>query len=186
MNPIIATEDAFIATSNTALQKKVRDMETLPGQMSLRVLQTIAANAPAVYVAYLGGRTSGAPQSDAPHTAVFAVYIVVDHAGSKVRGRGDARQIGAYDIINALVPALNGLTVADVGTVQFKSVENLFSVELDKEGVSIYAATFEVPMTFEYLADETSLAGFVTYDAIHSISPDPDVPTSQDQITLEQ
>lgn len=187
MNPIAATEDAIIAASNAALQGKVRDMETLPGRMSLRVLQTIAALAPAVYVTYLGGRKTGNAQSQASHNAVFAVYIVTDHAQSgAARSRGDARQIGAYDILNVLLPALNDLTIADVGTAKFNAVENLFSVELDKQGVSIYAATFDVPMSFEYLADETALSGFITYSAIHTISPDGDVPTSQDQVTLEQ
>ena len=186
MNPITVTEDAIIAAGNAALQGKVREMEALPGRMSLRVLQTIAALAPAVYVAYLGGRTRGAAQDGVSHAAVFAVYIVVDHADSKTRGRGDARQIGAYDILNVLLPMLNNFTIKDVGTMQFKGIENLFSVELDKQGVLIYAATFEVPMSFEYLADETALSGFITYSAIHAISPDPDVPTSQDQITLDQ
>lgn len=183
MNPITATEDSIIAASNEVLKKKVRDMESLPGRMSLQVLKNIAAKSPAVYVAYLGGRKGVSAHSIAQHKAVFAIYIVSDSAEGR---RGNERKIGAYDIINTLVPTLNDHQVTDVGTLEFQRVENLFSVELNKQGVSIYAAVFEMPMSLDYQVDEAALDNFVTYSATHSIAPGDDEPDAEDKVQLEQ
>lgn len=183
MNPIITIEDSIIAVSNDALQKKVRDMESLPGRMSLQVLKNIAAKAPAVYVAYLGGRKGASVHGTVIHKGVFAVYIITDTDEGR---RGSARKIGAYDIINTLVPVLNDHQVTDVGTLEFQRIENLFSVELDKQGVSIYAAVFEMPMSLEYQIDEAALDNFVTYSATHSMAPGDDEPDAEDNVQLEQ
>jgi phage gp37-like protein len=187
MNPIATAEDAIIAICDAALQAKVRPMESLPGVLTMDVLRTIAARTPAVYVCYLGGRAGVQVTDSAQHQALFAVYVITDHASGNVdRRRGDARQIGAYDILAILVPVLNDHTVPGVGSLNFQRIENLFSVDLDKKGVSIYAATFELPMSFSYQLDETTLDDFITYDATHSISADVDVPASQDVVTLDQ
>ncbi len=183
MNPITTIEDSIIAASNTALQKKVRDMESLPGRMSLQVLKKIAANAPAVYVAYLGGRKGKAITGVAMHQGVFAIYIITERIDSR---RGSARKMGAYDIINILVPVLNDHKVTDVGTLEFQRIENMFSVELDKQGVSIYAAVFEIPITLEYQLDETTLSDFITYSATHSMAPGEDEPDAEDNVQLAQ
>ncbi len=184
MNPITLTENEIIAVCDAALNGKVRGMESLPGRMSLSVLKKIAARAPAVYVAYLGGNKSGpAVRDTATHRAVFAIYIVTDRTDGR---RGSGRKIGAYDIINTLVPALNDHSVPEVGTLESKAVENLFSVELDRSGVSIYAATFQIPMTFDYQLDETALDNFITYHAEHSMTPGDDEPAAIDSVQLTQ
>lgn len=186
-----AIEEALILNTKGVLtingELLVRTVEALPGDLrDAQALRELASAAPAVYWAFLGGRNS--IEADDIHiNSVWGCYIVTDHAsGHDARRRGDGRQIGAYDIMKMVLPIINGLTITGVGTANFKRVENLFSIRVDKVGAALYAATFEIPLPLDYELDLAGLNNFETYHAEHSLAPGADEPAAIDEITLEQ
>jgi len=165
----------------------IRVNETIPGPMSHNVLKQMAQNAPAVYTAFLGGK--GESDIDREIKARFTVYLVSRNArGAEARRRGGTQEIGIYDMMDALIPQLDGLDLPDVSRMELSDVRNMFTLQLELNlGAAIYALVFELPnFDFGNVTDESALNDFVTYAATHSISDDVDVLTSQDKVTLEQ
>ena len=179
---IKAIEDALIALINTTLPNVLRLVKSVPGQLDEQILKTMFASAPAVYVAFLNGRASDNRSWD----ATFAVYAVTGSGAQDQRRGGDARVIGAYDIVQALLPAINYHTVPDVGTLKFERVQNLFNLALDKQGLTVYAMTFNINMGMDYAINTNALNAFVTYHAEHSLVPGNNEPAAIDNVTLEQ
>lgn len=179
---IDVVENSLITLINQTLPNVLRKVGSVPGQLTEQVFKTMLATAPAVYVAFLGGRNDDSYK----WLATFAVYVVTGQGAQDQRRSGDARVIGAYDILNRLIPAINGHTVADVGTLEFQRVQNLFSLTLDKQGLTVYPITFEIYMPMTYEADTDAMDAFITYHAEHSIAPGPDEPAAIDNVTLEQ
>lgn len=101
------------------------------------------------------------------------MYVVTTHpSGDEGRRRGDKRQIGAYQILSALIPVINNFTIPDVGSFRFKQARNLYSALLEKNHVALYVATFELPMTFS-LTEDSTLDNFETFHV------DYDLPTHE-------
>jgi len=168
---IEAVEDAMLATITTQLGNKLRKVDTLPGPLDVDLLTRLAASSPGAYVSFLGGRNKKTDKI-AMVDGVFALYVLVNHAGGhRAKQRGAANVIGAYDILNALIPHLNHLDITDVGVLRFQQVQNLFKVDLDKKGVMVYAATFLLPnLVFEFV-DDTVLDDFETFNADIDMAP---------------
>jgi phage gp37-like protein len=175
-------EDNLIALVNATLPNVLRVVQSVPGQLTEQVLKAMFASAPAVYVAFLGGRNKDAYS----WTASFAVYAVTGQGDQDQRRSGDARVIGAYDIMQALIPTINNHTVTDVGTLRFERVQNLFNLALDKQGLTVYPMTFNIDLSMEYRINTDTLNAFVTYHAEHSLVPGNNEPAAIDNVTLEQ
>ena len=165
----------------------IRANESLPGPMSHNVLKQMAQNAPAVYTAFLGGK--GEANTDGEINARFTLYLVSRNArGAVERRRGGTQEVGIYDMIDALVPKLDGYVLAGNGRMTLVDLRNMFTLQLELNlGAAIYALVFEVPhFDFGNAVNVNALNAFVTYHATHSASADANVPTSQDDVTLDQ
>lgn len=165
MDPIAATEDALLATVQTALGATVKKVEAVPGGWTAETLNRALQFSPGVYVAFQGA-TPGTAQGYL--NGRFTVYCVTKGADEAARRRGNPRVIGAYDLVAILAPLCSGLLVTDVGTLVLRGIDNLFRDAMFDLGGTVYAIQLEMPnMPFDYQADLTTLTDFVLWHADH-------------------
>lgn len=173
-------EDAIVERCKLVIGKHVKTIQDLPGNWDDRTLDAARRNAPGIYVAWSGGRGEG--NSRAAISGRYAVYVVTDHAsGERARRRGSDREVGAYEILEKIVPALHTLKIDGIGSLQLEQVDNLYSDTADKKGVVIYGAVFSIKMTFPAPLDANDLADFAIF---HSISKVPDGPDTEGHLVL--
>lgn len=162
-------EDAIVDRVADVLGNTVKKVETLPGPWDEQALNLALRQAPGVYVYWDGGgpgRNSRRPYLN----SVYRVYIVTGHAsGERERRRGAAHQIGAYEILEQVVPALHGFSVADAGSLEFGRVAVLAPVSSQKKGIAVYEAEFSLQAPWPALRDAADLADFAIYSATHEV-----------------
>jgi len=161
-------------------------VDVLPGDLrDAKALRELVRHAPAVYFAFLGGNeaTTG---NDLHLKTVWGVYFVTKHANKRdARRLGDKSAIGAYEMMRRILPAMNGLTIEDVGSLTFKRLNNLFSLSVDSESAALYAATFDLPMTLALeLHDADSINQFLSYT--NTMSAGADVPPTNIDTTFPE
>lgn len=167
---IKTVEDAIIAEIKTALtvgaQSLVRQVESLPGDWDADMLKQLLRLVPGVFIAFTGGVRSASSGESAMIDARFSVIAATGHAsGEAARRRGDSQQIGAYELIERLVPRLHGFTIPDEGSLRVIDVQNLYTGAIDKQGLAIYAATLELPnMALPSVLDEATLTPFEKFE----------------------
>jgi phage gp37-like protein len=184
MSVIATVENAIVAQAKTALgfpaSPVVRQVETLPGGWTLDMLKRALQMAPGVHVAFLGGQA----QSDGGYiNARFAAYAVSKGAREDERRRGNAREIGAYEIIELLGTHLDRLAVPEIGSLFARGVENVFSEAMFELGGTVYALTLELPNLPWPAKDTSSLVPFITFEGTHSMAPGTDEPLHQTRFT---
>jgi phage gp37-like protein len=163
MGIISAIEDQILAEAKAALGNTVRQVKTLPGGWTLATLKRALQFAPGVYVAF-NGMAPGS--TDGYFDGRFSVYTVSKGASEKDRRRGNPRVIGAYDMVEILLPVLSVLTVPDIGSAKVSGVDNLFRDAMFELGGTVYGINLTMPnMGFDYRADESALADFVLFHA---------------------
>lgn len=185
MGVIAAIEDALLAQADAALGNTLRQTGSLPGGWNRDTLQRAVQYAPGVYAVFAGLRAGNV---DGYHVGRFAVYVVAKAVDESARRRGSAVTIGAYDMVERLLPRLDGLTVADVGTLRSRGVENLFRDAMFDLGAAVYAINLELPnLPLEWSLDESSLDVFETFDARFDInSAEADEPVAEDNVSVPQ
>lgn len=169
-------EDAIIAKAKAALtvggQSKVRTVESAPGDWDKDMLKRLLRMVPCVLIVFSGGPAAAAGATVSQITAHWRVIVATGGAGGEApRRRGDSQEIGAYAILELLVPALDGLLIQNEGTLELADFENLYSGEVDKQGLAVYGLTFTHPMAFSNDVDLSTLTPFATFDAKYDFVP---------------
>jgi phage gp37-like protein len=168
---IKAVELALIDRIKQLLGARVRQVASLPGDWDDDMLKTFGKAAPGVFVAFTGGPRREAPAGvEASITAGWAVYVATAHATEQARRQGDARQIGAYDLVELLAPALHGAQLAGAGTLNLEGITNLYTGVIERQALSVYGLGFTMPMTFAR-AETDSLDDFETFVALYDVPP---------------
>lgn len=190
MSIIATTENTILDQIKSVLMipgsAKIREAATLPGSWSYALLKLVLQKAPGIYVSFIGGRNSKQANT-AMIDGRFAVYAVSKEADEETRRRGNARVIGAYDMIEICAAQLHNLVVPNIGTLKLQDIDNLFGEAMYDLGGTVYAASFNLEkMEFELPLNEADLNAFVTFHAEHSIAPGTDEPAAIDNVTLEQ
>lgn len=163
MGMISGVEDAIIAAANAALGATVRKIETVPGGWTMDSLTRALQFSPGVYVACHGFAPGSA---DDCLDGRFTVYVVNKGASEEDRRRGNARVIGAYEMIELLLPRLSSMTVPEIGSLAVKGVDNLFRDAMFDLGGTVYGINLTLPnVSLDYQADESQLADFVLFHA---------------------
>lgn len=169
---LLAIEDNLIATIKSIVTDKVRTVDSLPGDWDDETLKRLLRLMPGVFVVFAGGAPERAGGTSAQLNSVWLVYAATAHAsGEAARRRGDARQVGAYELLELLVPRLHGHTVPNEGTLSFARIENLYTGAIDKQGVAVYAATFNMPIALPSNLDPALLDAFERFEAQYDIPP---------------
>lgn len=167
-DPIGAMEDALIARCREVLavgdgRSLVRTVQALPADWDDEMLSTLLREVPGVFVAFGGG-----PALDGNFAEVEArwlVYVATGHeTGQEARRRGDAFEVGAYQLLALLAPALHGWAPDEASTLQLVSVDNLFTGTIERKGVAVYGLTLKGPMGLD-ATEPPDLSPFVTFDA---------------------
>ena len=167
-------EDAIIAEAKDALAAlKVRTVTSAPGDWDKDMLtRRLLAIVPCVLVVFAGGPSKAVGGEVANIDAHWRVIVATGHAGAEeARRHGDSQESGAYAMLESLIPRLDGFRIPDEGTLSLVDVENLFSGEIDKKGLTVYGMTFTHGMSFPLVADPADLSPFVTFDAKYDLAP---------------
>lgn len=168
-------EDAIIDRCRELVGAHVNEITDLPGNWDDQTLKAARRSVPGIYIAWSGGR--GENSSRAALTSRYAIYVVTGQAsGERTRRRGSNRQVGAYEILEQIVPGLHGMAVGGVGSLRLVQVDNLYSDRADQQGVVIYGAVFEVKSMFPAPRDTAELADF---EIFHTTSKVPDGPDTE-------
>lgn len=178
-------EDAIIERCQKVLGDHVKTVEDLPGKWNQKTLRAALRKVPGVFVAWGGARGDGDLARPATQNR-YVVYVVTSHAsGERERRRGNARQVGAYELLERVVPAVHALTVPDVGSLALESIDNLYADHFDKEGVVVYAAAYRLKVLWPAAFDVNDLNPFELYTGTHHIGGDDD-PDTQSRVELPQ
>lgn len=170
-------EDKLIVEIKAALtvggQLKVRTVDSLPSDWDQDMLRRFAKLAPAVLIAFVGGvvKETGASDSVTIESQWAVIAITAHASGEAARRRGDAQQIGAYEIVETLIPRLHGATIPDEGSLSLGEIQNLWNGDVEKQGLTVYAMRFTMPMTLVYQADIALLNDFITFDGKLDFAP---------------
>lgn len=168
---IAATEAHLIATIQADLGNRIKTVTSVPSEWSDDLLKSMLIMAPFVAVAFPGGTAPKPGSTYAYMDANWEIYVGTAHAsGQQARRLGDALQIGAYELIERMVGLLHGHAVPDVGTLDFRSVDNLFTGTVERQGLAVYGIRFALPMTALPPA-AVALDDFETFDAQYDLPP---------------
>lgn len=179
---LVEVEDAMIERCRRVVGDNVKTIEDLPGGWTPQLLRAAMRQVPGIYISWGGGR-GDSQVSEATMAARYVAYVVTGHAsGQRERRRGNSRQVGAYELLERIVPALHQLTIDGVGSLALQSVDNLYSDQLDKQGVVVYGAAYRLAMTFPAPFELGSLADFELYTGTHRVggTDDPDMQSRAD------
>ncbi len=148
---LVETEDFIINAAKAALGSRVRGVQSVPGDWDDEMLKRFTGFVPGAFVSFGGGaRITATGEPEARISGRWSVMLCTAHAsGEAARRRGDVLQAGAYELLTVLVPALHGLVVPGVGTLDLLDVVNLFTGTVLNQGLAVYALVFSLPMTFE-------------------------------------
>ncbi|WP_158704663.1 phage protein Gp37 [Ectopseudomonas mendocina] len=176
-----AIEDAIAERCHKVAGAYVSTIQELPGAWDDSSLAEILSDLPGIYINWSGG--AAAAGSRALLDSQYGVYIVTgQNSNERVRRRGDASMVGAYQLLERVVPGLHGLSIEGIGTLQLERLENLYSAQAEQHGVAIYGAFFVLnKLLFPAALSSAGLADFTHY---HSNSKVPDGPDSETHLTL--
>ncbi len=171
---IATLEASLIATIKAALGNKVRAVESLPGNWDDDTLKRLLRQVPGVFIAWAGAQPASGRDGGvgALTSGLWLVYVATGHAsGEAARRLGDSQQVGAYELIDTLVPLLNGHTIVGEGTLSLTRVENLYSGSVDRQGLCLYALHLSLPMCWPTTVNEGALALFETFAPQYDTPP---------------
>lgn len=194
MSKIAAAEDAIIERIKHVLKDRVRTVEYAPPDWDVEYIKRIIRRLPGVFVIFAGGprRPWHVPQLDARWTIV-AVTAHVQEA--KTRARGDAREIGCYDMLEIILPALHGMTVFRagemnpedaIGTLEFSAWDNDMALQLETQALMTQSLSFTMPMAFEPQVDDSALVPFLRFHADYDVDQLDGAPGTEDLVSLPQ
>ncbi|WP_420555182.1 phage protein Gp37 [Neptuniibacter marinus] len=153
-----AVETALISAIKNALGNSVKKIETHPGHWGAQTIKHMVMAAPSVFV----GFSTGTHIDSSPDQlkGQWHVYLV----GRALNGQ---REVGIYQMLERLLPALHGLDLGQADALAFLRVKNLFSFAEGKQGVCCYEMTFTLPMNWPDQQDASSLDDWLRYQADH-------------------
>jgi len=184
---LIDVEDYLIAEIKKLFGRRLKAVDSLPGDWDSDMLKRLIISAPAVYLAFTGGPRIKEQDTIVGINGRWSFFVITAHAsGAAARRRGDSVQIGAYEIISLLAPHFDRLTVPDVGTLELERVENLYSGTIDTKGVSLYACLFTLPTYFDDIPDLSVLDNFEEFHGDWDLEPSDGVLEAQTDINLPQ
>lgn len=150
-----AIQDAMLAHIRALLAKKVLYVESHPGNWSEATVRTIINAAPAVYVAWLGGKPGNRAGTIANQ---WAIYVVAKTLNAQVE-----EPVGAYQMAERIMMSFAGSQVNGVGTMNFEKAQNLWSDARAGNGIIVYALYYQNPMQLEPLVKESDLDDFLRH-----------------------
>lgn len=163
---VLSSQEAgLLSLIQGAVGEAVRRVVPLPGVWDDQLLKRLAnAQAlPGVYLAFERARRNSNNALSVQYTGEWSVVVAVGTAaGEQARKTGDATTIGAHALLAALVGALDGLDVAEQGSITCGEISNLFTGAIQQQGLAVYALALELPFSVDK-TQNGSLDVFATF-----------------------
>lgn len=188
MSRISDIEDVLIARVKDRFGDTLRHVDAIPASWDDEMVQRYLIGTPGVFLSWGLDRGMGTTDVTAEVTSQWQFTVVTGHEGKEsARRRGDSRAIGAYDIVERLIPLMHGFTVPNESALQFENADNLFSAVNERKGLSVYTVLFSMPMTMGDVVDGTSdLDDFLTFEASYDQQPADGQLEAVDTVSLPQ
>jgi len=188
MSRIGAAEDAILERVRARFGATLRQVATIPSSWDEEMVKRMLIGAPGVYLSW--GIQRGQRSSDqfAELTCLWEFTVITAHEGKEdARRRGDARAIGAYEIVERLIPLMHGWAVPNESSLVFEAADNKFSDGNERRGLTVYGVLFSMPMTMGDTDEELSdLDPFLRFHADWDQAPADGQLEAQDEVTLPQ
>jgi hypothetical protein len=192
---LAAIDDTIIARIEQVMDGRVRTIDYAPPDWDIDYLKRVLISLPGVFLSFSGG-TAIENHNHAAMRAEWDVVAVVKHVQTaRQRARGDATEIGCLEILEAILPALNGLTIFvggqmidanAIGTLRFVGWSNDQSLQFDKHAVMIQSLRFSMDIAFESTPDASLLVPFERFVAEYDIGQPDGAPETIDHVELPQ
>jgi phage gp37-like protein len=166
---IAAIEDAIQSHVKAALPGVLRETGTLPAAWTEEIARRVLQGAPSVWVGFLGLRKP-ADYPSGMVTLTWGVYAVSKEATEEARRRGRPNLIGAYEMVERLIPDLDGADAAGHGSLDLTGCQPLFVEQLIELGGTVYEMQLEARTRFLRQPTET-LADFLQFHADYDFKP---------------
>jgi phage gp37-like protein len=187
MSRIADTEDAMIARITAVMANTVRTVEWAPPDWDEEYIKRVLRALPGVFVIYLGGENSEQGAASIKLKTAWAIVAATKHVQeAKQRARGDAHEIGCYDILERLIPALDGYSIDDVGSLDFAGWDNDIAMKLDKQALMVQSARFEMLIEIPREIGDDELVPFERFASTYDIGQPEGAPETGDIVELEQ
>jgi phage gp37-like protein len=188
MSRIGDIEDSLLARVRDRFGDTLRQVDAIPASWDDEMVKRYLIGTPGVFVSWGLDRGANTTDTTAEVNSLWQFTIITAHEGKEsARRRGDARAIGAYEIVERLIPLMDGYTPAGETALAFDSAENLFSAANERNGLTVYGVLFSMPMTMGAVDEEPSdLEPFLRFHADWDQAPADGQLEAQDRVTLPQ
>lgn len=187
MSKIGTTEDALIELIKTTMASKVRTVEWAPPEWDEDYIKRNLKSLPGVFLIFGGGPSKDPGGASIQLDSRWSVVAVTGHVQeAKQRARGDTKAIGCYEILETLIPKLDGFSVTDVGTLQFIAWDNDAAMKLEQGAVMVQSASFRMNVELPRTIPASALADFETFAANYDVGQAAGAPPTGDVVTLPQ
>lgn len=188
MSRIGDIEDALLARVRDRFGPTLRQVDAIPASWDDEMIRRFLISAPGVFLSWGLDRGDNTTDATAEVNSLWQFTIITAHEGKEAtRRRGDARAIGAYEIVERLIPLIHGYTPAGESALMFASADNLFSAANERNGLTVYGVLFSMPMTMSAVDEEPSdLEPFLRFHADWNQAPADGQLEAQDHVTLPQ
>lgn len=178
MSQFTAYQDAIVATVKARLSA-LKTVQSHGGSLTEAELRRWGAVAPAVFVAVLGVRS---PATRLPDNVdmTFCLYVATRN------GVGGGRDDLALNLVQGLNQLLLGQRFGLDGFVGLPSQvdsQNLFSTDLDKTGLSLWAITWQQTVELDTAVSLEALDDFIRAHTTYELG-DEHSPVAEDLIIL--
>lgn len=184
---IAAVEQHIIDTAKARFGNRLRTVESLPADWDEDTFRRILRLAPGLFVVFGGGLRDNTVDDGLVINARWGLMAVTAHASGELAQRhGDAREIGAYEIIEICAQLFHQHAVPGEDRMLCTDVQNLFSGAVEKQGASLYGAEFELRMSIAPEETGSALDDFKTFtDQFDLAAPDGQA-EAEDHVELPQ
>lgn len=178
---LVQLRDAIAAGLKTAAPA-LKEVKGHGGRFGLAEIKAAAAKSPSARVACLGLRRLIFEGAVVKAESVWGVFLL---AGDQVVVRRDAVALTLLATLGALLPDnCWGLEAAVDGAREVRA-DNLFSRELDRQGISLWAITFTHLVDLDRV-DSAALEDFLQAYVDYDLAPTDGTVDATDQIDLPQ
>lgn len=184
---IAAVEQYLLNTAKARFGNRLKAVESIEDDWSAETFERVLRATPGLFLVFAGG-----PRLDTAYGAEiqsrWAWVAVTTHPNNELaRRRGDARVIGAYEIIEIVTHLFHEHVVPNAGTMQLVDIDKLFQAPVEKQGATIYGAAFTVPLQLAPAdAAPPSLDDFRTFEADYDAAPVDGAIAAHDHVELPQ
>ncbi len=178
---LIELRDAIIAGIKEASPTLV-DVASHGGRFSLEEIKAVGAKSPAARVACLGLREITFEGNIPKAVSLWGVFIITAHTAAAKR---DAVAMSIVAAIAPLLPEESWGLEASIDGAKECRADNLFSRELDKNGLALWGLSFTHQVDLNRI-DPADLEAFITAHIDYDLAPADGTIDASDHLTLPQ